>query len=428
MLLLLLGCQPEVSACQGDVAGHGVREGDGPCQVLPHWEHGEADPEWASELSASVSSPVDWSAVNAALADGPVRVSFAAGEYPEPLLIQRTDGSENRLLLDGGRLGARVPGIRTGYEVAPQSHITVRGFEVSGSDDKGVQWEAGSEVVLEELLVHDNAGSPAIYLDYSARSGHASSRFVLRNSHVFNQPGECVYVGGSEGLDRDSHARVELVNNLIHDCHAPLSTRHDAINVKDRIESVWVHRNVVFRADWGMEVASPGSYSHNLVFDTEREGFQVNDSFQPWGGLLVLEDNVVLRAGAEGIQIQTVHLDSAGEVRLERSVVYASGTAGLMLGGDSEQVEVQVRDIELVDNPVGIDWWGEIQASMAGCLTSGSGVDTERNAATLPACEDTTAQTPERLSGPDGVWFSEDDPWVGVVALPESLGESASGV
>jgi hypothetical protein len=158
---------------------------------------------------------------------------------------------------------AVVPGVHTSYDDIPRHRVTVRRLEITGSRDKGVYWRAGDDVVFEDLVVHDNRGSPSIYLEYVSRSGHASSRFTLRSSHIYSQKGECVYIGGSEGEDLDAHARVVIENNLIHDCRSRFSTENDGINIKDRIGEAVVRRNVVFHTDWGIELASPGLYTDN---------------------------------------------------------------------------------------------------------------------------------------------------------------------
>ena len=138
----------------------------------------------------------DWQFIHAGLAEGPVRVVFAMGAYAERLQIERSDTSDNRLILDGGGGNWRVvmPGIHTGYE-GVISHVTVRGFEVIGSRDKGIEWNADDQILIEDVVVYANTGSPAINLQYSNGSGHASTGFVVRNSHLYNQCGECIYIG-----------------------------------------------------------------------------------------------------------------------------------------------------------------------------------------------------------------------------------------
>ena len=63
--------------------------------------------------------------------------------------------------------------------------------------------------------------------------------------------GECIYIGGAEGHDLDAHEVIVVENNLIHDCRHPFSTHQDGINIKDRMGSVTVARNV----HWGIELA-----------------------------------------------------------------------------------------------------------------------------------------------------------------------------
>lgn len=409
MLLLLLACSSVGEPCQGEVPGHGHITENG-CAVLPTWEHGEVDPVWETELQVNLTSPLDWDAINAALELGPVRVVFAPQTYEERIDIQRSEPSENRLLLDGGTQGARasVPGILTAYDGEPQSHITLRGFEVTGSRDKGVYWRSGDAVILEDLVVHANGGSPAINLDYSNRSGHQSSRFVVRNSHVYDQQGECIYLGGAEGEDQDSHLRVEVVNNLVHDCTSRLDTRNDGINVKDRIGEVWVHRNVVARTDWGIEVASPGEYSQNLVFDTEREGFQISDAFQAFAGEMRFINNVSLGAGHDGFHVDTV-FETEHLLIFQNNSAFASRDAGMLFGGDSPH-QIQLDGMLTAGNGVGFDGWGTPQFQGADCYTAEE-TSVDRAAAELE-CEAVSVQVPSELAGPDGLYFTEDDPWI----------------
>jgi hypothetical protein len=391
-----------------------VLDGEGSCRVLPTWDPNEPDPTWVTELSVSLEQPLDWDAVNTALAEGPVRVVFEPQSFPNRLDVQRADGSDHVLLLDGGVAGARavVPGIHTGFDVAPMSHIIVRGFEVTGSDDKGVYWWAGDHVILEDLVVHDNRGTPAMSLDYSNRTGHRSARFVVRNNHVYDQHGECIYIGGSEGTDADSHERVEVVNNLVHDCVDRLGTRNDGVNIKDRMGSVWVHRNVVFRTDWGIEVASPGVYDHNLVFDTQREGFQVSDAFQAFAGPMDFEHNVVVNAGHHGVYLSAVH-GSDALLTWTHTTVFGSNEAGVLLGSqDGAQLVVDLVDVALVDNAQGIDGWGAPTATLQDCAASGNDVVLDGVAEGLGGCARIQVSTPGGLTGPDGLWFTADDPWV----------------
>ena len=459
-LLLLLACGPDTIGEPCVCDGHGVQICDGgacgPCQCLPLLDVSE-DPEPSVTFhvdpdlpqgDGSEGSPwawLDWEVLDRALAQGHVRVLFSAQEadgsgaetWPEPLELLREDGSDHRLVLDGSAVTniddahphwveappgarARVPGVTTGYEDIERSHITLRGFEVTGSDDKGIYFRAGDEVIIEDNLVHRNDGSPSVSLDYVSRSGLPSSSFVVRNNHIWDQRGECVYIGGAEGQDLDAHASVIVENNLIHDCWLALGTHHDGINIKDRIAQVRVQGNVIFNVDWGIEAASPGDYSHNLVWNTQRNGFHFTDA---WGtGLsgLVMHDNLSAWAGEAGLYL-FAQGNAASGVSIQRFTALGAAGAGLELGTEAG-LEVQVQDVLLQDNAVGLDGWGGVEAKVEGCETAGNGLDADRDlqdAACSPGSSD--LGDTEVLAGPDGIFFTQDDPWLstrGGAALP----------
>ena len=459
-LLLLLACGPDTIGEPCTCDGHGVRicEGEacGPCMCLPLLEPSE-DPEptttfWVDpDVQSGVGSAEepwtspDWQAIDEALIAGPVWVLFSAQEasgdgpdtWPERLELQRGDTGSHRLVLDGGATWntddgapswadapadarARIPGITTGYEDVARSHITIRGFEVTGSDDKGIFVGAGDEVIIEDNLVHGNGGSPSISIDYVSRSGLPSSSFVVRNNHVWDQQGECVYIGGAEGEDLDAHASVVVENNLIHDCWKHLGTHHDGINIKDRIGAVRVSRNVIFHTDWGIEAASPGEYSHNIVWGTGRNGFHITDS---WGaGLsgLWLHDNVSAWAGEAGLYLYARE-HAASDVLVEGFTSSGASEAGIELGTEAG-LEIVLRDVLVEHGEVGLDGWGGVQASVEGCRAEGNAVDADRDLEGTTCIAGATALTqPEAMAGEDGRFFTDDDPWLspaGGAALP----------
>ena len=214
----------------------------------------DADASGGDGSQAAPWGSLDWGQLDRDLEQGHVLVVFDAGDtWAEALNIGRTDLGPYRVVLDGHHSrrssegwveadGARaaVPGILTDFEDVVRSRVTVRGFDVTDSRDKGIYWRSGDDILIEDNLVHANHGTPAISLDYTSRSGHRSTSFVVRNNHVWDQVGECIYIGGAEGEDLDAHEQVIIENNLVHDCTHPLSTKHDGINIKDRIGEVTV--------------------------------------------------------------------------------------------------------------------------------------------------------------------------------------------
>jgi hypothetical protein len=458
---VLAACGPGSTGEPCDCDGHGVQlcdgEDCGPCMclaLLPASEdpepsatfHVDPDVEHGDGSAERPWTQLDWDALDDALAEGHVRVLFSALEadgaspetWPERLDLTRGDTSEHRLVLEGhaqynrddgdpswaeapNGARARVPGITTGYEDVERSHITVRGFEVTGSRDKGIRFQAGDEVIIEDNLVHDNRGSPSISLGYTSRTGHASSSFTVRNNHVWDQRGECVYIGGAGGEDIDAHQRVVVENNLIHDCWVALGTEHDGINIKDRIGEVLVQRNVVFHTDWGIEASSPGLYAHNLVWGTARNGFHFSDG---WGsGLngLQLRDNVSVDAGQAGLYLNASRNPTEG-VLIEGFTAVGAAEAGLELGTEAG-LTARLAELWLEGNAVGLDAWGGVEAEVESCVAADNELDADRDMAAATCTPGSSRLAPlETMAGPDGVFFTQDDPWLapeGGAQLPE---------
>lgn len=408
----LLGCRNvvlETCDCPSGVVGHAFVL-EGACQCL---ESLPMTPLPASPVIFELADgeEVDWDAVDAALVDDDVVVRFdRTGSY-ERLAVLRTDSGPNRLVLDGGGGNERavVAGVYTPFYEGPRHRVTVRGFEVTGSRDKGIFWDSGDDVLIEDVVIHENRGSPALNLQYSNRTGTPSRGFTVRNSHLYDQRGECLYIGGSEGEDLDSHTDVVIENNVIHDCYADLDSKHDAINVKDRLSNVRVERNVVGRADWGIEVASPGVYRNNLVFDTRREGFQVSDAFAPIGAMSFV-DNVVLRPGHDGFHFAQER-ELAPAMRLERNTVIGAGQAGLLIAGEAG-IELDVDGFVVLDSAVGFDGWGVGEVTVDGCAVGGNGIDAQRLLEGVSGCTELGVPEVSAPAGPDGLFFTEDDPWL----------------
>ena len=403
-------------------------ESCGPCMCLQ--PEGTADPEVGQTAfflspggdgDGSEADPwgqPDWSAIDAALATGSVHLYFqAGGAWEDPLRVERTDGSTNRLFLDGmawGAAGERaiIPGIGTGYEGRVVSHVTVRGFDITGSDDKGVQWQAGDQIVIEDNLIHDNDGSPSVSLEYSGRSGHASTGFAVLRNHIWNQHGECIYIGGSDGQDAPSHQGVRIVENIVHDCWQSTSTQHDGINLKDRLDWVEVRRNVVFHTDWGIEAASAGLFESNLVFSTRRNGLHLTDEWGAGLGGAVLRDNVVLWAGHAGAYLNATN-QRWQDLEIDGLTMIGSGQAGVEVGGEQGITGTMDR-VLLVDNKVGLDAWDPVELSLGSCQVYGNDLDDDRSWSGATASCDHDDPDLGDLSipaGPDLVFFTEDDPW-----------------
>jgi len=406
-LVLLIACQRPALPCACE-SGHGFALSDeAPCQCVPPAAPlPEATPE--TTFSVGPGEALDWAAIDAALAGGDVLVSLS-GVRDERLDVLRTDDGPHRLVIDGGAERAVVPGVSTTYADVPRHRVTVRRLEVTGSRDKGVYWRAGDDVVLEDLVVHDNRGSPAVMLDYANRTGHASASFTLRSSHIYDQRSECVYIGGSEGEDQDAHARVVVENNLIHDCRRALSSKDDGINIKDRIGEAIVRQNVIFHTGWGLELGSPGTYAENVIFSTRDNGVHFNDQWGEGFAGVTVEDLVVVSPGAAGVRISGDTRPSEGIV-LRRALISGAPDAGIVVAAE-HRVEATLSDVTVADSAVGFRGWGEPAVAVDGCVVSGNSAraDDVMSGAT-EGCESGEVPDLSVLSGPDGVFFTADDP------------------
>lgn len=386
----------------------------------------DADASAGDGSEAAPWSVPDWAVLNADVAAQNVLVVFDADDvWPERLAIGRTDAGPNRIVLDGhrsrrtadgwvdaGEARAHVPGVHTGDEDVVRSRLTVRGFDVTGSRDKGIYWRAGDDIVIEDNLVHANRGSPSINLEYTSRSGHRSTSFVVRNNHVWDQHGECIYIGGAEGEDIDAHEVVVIENNLVHDCTSPVSSQHDGINIKDRIGSVTVAGNVVFNTNWGIEIASPGDVRGNLVFGTVAHGIHVADA---WGlGLsgLILENDVIIDAGDAGIYMNATN-NGWSNVALSRLTVIGASKGAIEAGGEAG-IAGTIDDVVLAYSRVGLDAWSPVEVVLSGCIVHGMEAGDREFGALASVCVDEDPELGDLRApaGPDGRFFTDDDPWV----------------
>ena len=422
--LVLAGCGGglEPCACPSDVTGHAVELGS-QCACLP-MATPTPDPEPlttffvdadAEQGDGSESSPwpiIDWQAVDEALVSGDVHIRFDPTDtWRERVDIHRTDTGPFRVTLFGG-VGderAQVPGMHTGFDFVARHRVTVRGFDITGARDKGIYWVGGDGVVIEDNWLHDNRGTPLLSFEYSARTGLESDGFTVRNNHLWDQTGECLYIGGSEGEDADSHTNVTVENNLIHGCTHWLSSQNDGINIKDRMTGVVVRNNVVIGGDWSIEVASEGVYEGNLTLDSEREGFHVSDGFQRLPSLL-FRDNVSIGAGEEGFKL-SADVEATGDITVERLTIADAGDRAIGIGG-SFDVSAVFRDVVVANSPIAFDGWGQGDITIDGCATTEDVQDHDRLFEGREACDDVAPADLSAPAGPDNVFFTQDDPWL----------------
>ena len=408
--------------CPAEVRGHAVELG-GVCSCLeipavPFSTDGatffiDAEATEGDGSSASPWSVPHWPTVDAALATRDVTLVFDPSDtFSDRLQVLRTDSGPHRLVLqgsDGTGARARVAGITTTFDPIPRHRVTVTGFEITRSRDKGIFWIGGDDVLLYDNVVHNNRGTPAISLEYSRRTGFISHNLRIIGNHVYDQNGECIYIGGSEGLDEDSHRGLEISYNLVHGCRSVLSSQHDGINVKDRISDVQVERNVVIGGDWGIEVASAGVYRGNLTINAGREGFHVSDGFQALPDMQ-FTDNVSIGAGHDGLQL-TANLAPTGQITIEGLTVLGAGEIGFAVGGN-HNVNAILRDVVIADVPVAFDGWGQGTVEIESCATRNADTEFDRFFDGQAPCDPASPVRDGPVAGADGIFFTADDPWL----------------
>ncbi|MFB3882371.1 MAG: right-handed parallel beta-helix repeat-containing protein [Armatimonadota bacterium] len=262
------------------------------------------DPDCAGGGDGSASRPwtalgtsptnAQWTAINEALAQGPVIVYFSAREAgsdtAEETIAQvnvlRSDKSTNRLTIDGmskynaddanptwvGYAGPCKMRVRiTGNEwfsigvtsshrpyQYPMNHVTVRGFEATGIAARVVL--AGSYVVMEHFYIHDTTKDGAtLQFDSSVDSDGTElagrcTDITFRNNLIERVIGEGIYFGGNYRRRSDggvpeygnTSANILLEGNTIRDAGLN-GGQGDGLDLKTGLRNVAIRGNVVER-------------------------------------------------------------------------------------------------------------------------------------------------------------------------------------
>ena len=470
--IAMAGCGPtEVSEpCTCPSAGQAARACNGgrcgACLCLPSLPATpRAEPARVFFVDPDVSksggdgSPADpwrelvWAPIDAALATGDVTVFFSArlassdanqtskGEIqilgPSRLILDgrsqaNLDDAAPRWVAYSGAARAQWRGVTTTEQHLKKSRVTVTGFELRDSVSQGVFWEAGDEVVLEDLVISNNGRSPAILLEYADRSGLPSDHFTVRNNHLFNITGECIYIGGREGTEGPSHSHVLIENNLVHDCgfRDRNGDDWDGINLKDRLTSAVVRHNVIYRTHWGIQMTSVNAVvEENLIFDTDAAGIMVGGG--GWGVPLDsdtrISDNVILRAGGDpnsgsssGIYVDADQEGAKGAVFTHNTIASTRSGPAMMLAGNGG-LSIDLGSNWLTHSSKGLDGWGDVQVSIEDTAFFAN----THNATRAPASVDAVGAVPQidpryvdllNPAGVDRIYFTADDGWLAQTA------------
>ena len=124
-------------------------------------------------------------------------------------------------------------------------------------------------------------------------------------------------------------------------------------------------------------------------------------------------DNVVLRAGERGIPIGTDRL-GAENLFFDGLTIQGSKEAALVWAGDVG-VKSTLENIVLAENGVGFDGWGTVELDIEGCRVHGNDLDDDNSASGV--AKSCASGRPgfgnlTKPAGPDGTFFTADDPWL----------------
>jgi hypothetical protein len=201
------------------------------------------DPDWTGTQTGEAATPWTnmstpaWSAVNSALASGPVTVYFSARNAGSDtdetstvgLPLNRTDGSSNRLTLDGMtkfNTNDAVPSwtdysgnsrfkITASYPVnsnnfsppyPDRNFMTIRGFRIVATNGQIAALMGMSNLIFEFNDCYSLAGTtggPAVITgipfgtNMGIYGGSWSSHVTIRNNTIHDTFGEGIYIGGS---------------------------------------------------------------------------------------------------------------------------------------------------------------------------------------------------------------------------------------
>ena len=391
-------------------------------------------------------SQLDWAAVDAALARGNVTVFFSAraagadtNQLSGDLLsLSRTDDGPSRLVLDGisqfnaddasprwepntGASRATFRGASTTEAKVKRSHLTLRGFELANARAQGVYYEAGDDVVLEDLVIHDNGSSPAIFFDYANRSGLRSTGITIRNCHLYSITGECIYIGGVENTGGAAHDGVLIENNLIRECGARQRNGDDwdGINIKDQLSNVVVRRNVIKDAYRGMQITSSDLIiEHNLIIDTQNASIVLGGGWSRGiSAATRVAHNVLVRGTTAGVYLDADTDAATGPLITHNTIIGAIGTpgAGLHFAGNAGLTATAQANV-VTDCATGVDGWGQAAVEFDACVFWRNTSDTRR-AMSGGSAERCTSVDPryvdaQQLAGDDHVFFTADDGWL----------------
>ncbi len=225
----------------------------------------------------------------------PISVRAAPGERP----VIQGNASQNVIDLSG-------------------TYFELKGFEIRGGSH-GVRLGTVQHGLLEDLVIHD-LGDVGISCN---RPGQDCSDMTIRHNEIYATgaagTGEGMYLGGNDATNIFRDSLVE--RNYIHDLGGD---QGDGIEVKTGASGVIVRDNVIVRAKYPAitmygfaGTGMPNIVERNLVWTTVDNGIQIV-------GQVIVRNNVILGAGANGIQSKSSQGQTPHDLVIAHNTVISS--------------------------------------------------------------------------------------------------------
>ena len=321
-------------------------------------------------------------AVDTALASGDVFVFFSArdddGDTDETttvsILPYRTDGSTNRLTLDGmshyntndgtpswsaysgtsrfyvtnnyypfDMSGRCAEAALDPWDATPRDYLTVRGFKVNSAGGYAFTMN-GSHMIIEYNEIYTSGGQvgPAMYFHCTSHQldTEPQTDIIIRRNTIHTTSGEALYVCG-DGAETPSHSYVYIYENNIYNAGSR-GGEGNCIDVKDELSYVYVYNNsCVDSEDHGIVVESYDHiYVYNNYVDTPKySGINFATGLGVGGtGGIYIHDNIVFdneTADFSGIAISTSGTDAIANVYIYNNTLDGNDR-GITLGATTD--------------------------------------------------------------------------------------------
>jgi hypothetical protein len=349
--------------------------------------NGSAQAPWTT-LGTSFPN-AQWTAINNALAIGPVIVYFStrqagsdtAEEITQEVNIWRTDTSTNRLTLDGmskyntndtnpswvdytgsNKMRIRIIsgsisiGVQSTNYQYPMHYTTIRGFETTGGS--GRVTFAGNYSVLEYMWVHDititgaTVQFQAAVRDYPTCTALFGNLYdiTLRNNLIERGEGEGIYIAGTYTRQADggclswgnTHSDILIESNTIRD-PGYNGGEGDSIDLKAGLLNVTVRNNTLERGptgtlgitSLGVFAPGPGNYliEQNRIFSRNGTGIRLNKQIGTVVRNNVISNNIGGSLTTSGDDNTTYWLNI--NVQFYNNTLYGNGSGVVLYYNDS---------------------------------------------------------------------------------------------